>query len=60
MKGKVVKFISLVIVLLVALQTSCVVVGGYSDDGGWFIWPWGLVISAVFIGLFLLLRRRRR
>jgi len=51
---------SLVIVALVALQTSCVVVGGYRDDGGWYIWPWGLVISAVLIGLFLLLRKRRR
>ena len=59
MQSKVMRLTSLVIAPLVALQTSCVVVGGYSDDGGWFIWPWGLVISAVFIGLFLLLRRRR-
>jgi len=54
------RFGSLVVCSLFVLQTSCVVVGGYSDDGGWFIWPWGLVISAVFVGLFLLLRRRRR
>lgn len=60
MKGKVMRFSPLVVCSLFVLQTSCVVVGGYSDDGGWFIWPWGLVISAVFVGLFLLLRRRRR
>ena len=59
MKDKVMRFGPLVACALFVLQTSCVVVGGYRSDGGWFIWPWGLVISAVFIGLFLLLRRRR-
>ena len=51
---------SLFILSLFLTQTSCVIVGGYSDEGGWYVWPWSLVITAVFVGLFLLLRRRRR
>lgn len=45
---------------LTLTQTGCVVVGGYSNEGGWYLWPGSLVISAVVIGLWLLWRRRRR
>ncbi len=47
-------------VALALLQPGCVMVGGYSSEGGWFVWPGGLVISAVVIVLWLLWRRRRR
>ncbi len=49
-----------VIAAQVAVQTSCVIVGGYSSEGGWYVWPWSLVITAIFVGLWLLWRRRRR
>ena len=45
---------------LMLTQTGCVVVGGYSSEGGWYLWPGGLVISAVLIALWLLWRGRRR
>jgi hypothetical protein len=41
-------------------QPACVVVGGYSDERGWFIWPGSfvfLVVAALL--LFYFLRRRR-
>jgi hypothetical protein len=34
-------------------------VGGYSNDGGWWIWPGSLVSVLVIIIVVLLLRRRR-
>jgi hypothetical protein len=35
-------------------------VGGYSSDSGWWLWPGSLVsVLVVVIVLFLLLRRRR-
>lgn len=51
---------ALALALLASLQTSCVVVGGYRSDGGWFLWPGSLVITAVAVLLLLLMRRRRR
>ena len=45
--------------LLLLSSTGCLVVGGYSPERGWFIWPGTFVILAVVILLFLLLRRRR-
>ncbi|HYJ87998.1 MAG TPA: hypothetical protein VEW46_18170 [Pyrinomonadaceae bacterium] len=46
--------------LLVLLsQTSCIVAGGYSSDGGWYIWPGSFVAIVVVVIAFLLLRRRR-
>lgn len=50
----------LALLLLASLQTSCVMVGGYSSGRGFFLWPGGIVISVVVILLLLLLRRRRR
>ena len=47
-------------VLLAALtQPACVVVGGYSGEGGWYFWPGSLVLTALLLVLFLFLRRRR-
>jgi hypothetical protein len=39
--------------------SGCVVVGGYSSDRGFFLWPGTIVIALVVILLFLILRRRR-
>jgi hypothetical protein len=47
-----------IITLLLLLSSGCVVAGGYSSDGGWFIWPGTLGILVVAAVLFLLLRRR--
>ena len=45
---------------LALTQPSCVVVGGYSSEGGWFIWPGSLGLLAIIVILLLLLRRGRR
>lgn len=47
-----------IIALLLLLSSGCVVAGGYSSNGGWFIWPGTLGILVVAAVLFLLLRRR--
>jgi hypothetical protein len=47
-----------IITLLLLLSSGCVLAGGYSSDGGWFIWPGTLGILIVAAVLFLLLRRR--
>jgi uncharacterized integral membrane protein len=52
------KLTSYILLMLVALQTSCVVVG-YRSDGGWFFWPGGLGLLVIVVLGFLLLRRRR-
>jgi hypothetical protein len=44
--------------LLLMMSTGCIVVGGYSSDRGWFIWPGTIVFLAVGLILFLLFRRR--
>jgi len=54
--------ISRTVFLLVATVLSgagCVVVGGYSSDGGFWIWPGTFVLLAIALVVFLLLRRRR-
>lgn len=43
-----------------AIQTGCVFVGGYSSDGGFYIWPGSILITAVLIFLLWLFARRRR
>lgn len=50
--------ISLSVLALGLTQTACVV-GGYSSDSGFFLWPGGLVVTVVLVLLFLFLRRRR-
>jgi MYXO-CTERM domain-containing protein len=49
----------LALLSVAALQPSCVVVGGYSSEGGWYLWPGSLLLTAVLVVLFLFLRRRR-
>ena len=44
---------------LVLSQTACVV-GGYSSEGGFYLWPGSIVLTIVLILLFLFMRRRRR
>jgi len=43
-----------------AAQTGCVFVGGYSSDGGFYVWPGSIVITAVAVFLLWLLMKRRR
>jgi hypothetical protein len=45
--------------LVLVMAPGCVVVGGYSSERGWFLWPGTIVIFVVVAVLFLLLRRRR-
>jgi hypothetical protein len=51
---------TLSVIVLALLQPACIVAGGYSRDGGWYIWPGSLLSIVVIIALFLFLRRRRR
>jgi hypothetical protein len=44
---------------LALCQTACVV-GGYSSEGGFFLWPGSIVVTIALVLLFLFLRRRRR
>jgi hypothetical protein len=46
------------ITLLLLFSSGCVVAGGYSSRGGWFIWPGTIGILVVVAVLFLLFRRR--
>jgi hypothetical protein len=50
--------ITVTAIALALSQTACVV-GGYSSDGGFFLWPGSLVLTVVLVLLFLFLRRRR-
>lgn len=45
--------------LLLPATTGCIVVGGYSSERGWFIWPGTFVLLGILL-LFILLFRRRR
>ena len=49
----------LLILALSLTQPACVVVGGYSEEGGWYLWPGSLLLTALAVLLFLFLRRRR-
>jgi hypothetical protein len=46
--------------LLLALSQTACVVGGYSSEGGFYLWPGSIVITVVLVLLFLFMRRRRR
>lgn len=49
-----------VALLLISLQPSCLVIGGgYSNRGGWFFFPGGLLGLLLIVGLALLFARRR-
>jgi len=47
-----------VVSLILMLTSGCVVVGGYSSERGWYLWPGTIVIFLVMAVIFLLLRRR--
>lgn len=46
--------------VLLFASTGCIVVGGYSSDRGWFIWPGSIVLILVGLLLFVLMFVRRR
>ncbi len=46
--------------LLAAIPLSgCILVGGYTSGGGWFIWPGSFGFLLVLLLLYLFLRRGR-
>ena len=47
-----------VVSLILMLTSGCVVVGGYSSERGWYLWPGTIVIFLVIAVIFLLFRRR--
>ena len=49
-----------VLALALALSQTACVVGGYSSDGGFFLWPGSVVVTIVLVLLFLFMRRRSR
>jgi fatty acid desaturase len=50
---------TVIALILLLASTGCVVVGGYSNERGWFIWPGTFVLLGITL-LFILLFRRRR
>lgn len=53
------KRLTVIALLLLALtQPACIVVGGYSNRGGWFVWPGGLGLLLLVVVVLLLVRRR--
>ena len=42
------------------VQTGCVFVGGYSSEGGFYVWPGSILITVVLIFLLWLFVKRRR
>ena len=48
------------ITLFVTLPlTGCLMVGGYSSRGGWFLWPGSFGFFIILLLLFFFLRGRR-
>ena len=54
-----VKLKTVIVLLLLLTSTGCIVVGGYSSERGWFIWPGTFLLLGLALVLFLLFRRRR-
>jgi drug/metabolite transporter (DMT)-like permease len=54
------RLISMLALIFAVSTPACIVAGGYSNDGGWFLWP-GSLVTLLVVGVlaFLLLRRRR-
>ncbi len=50
---------SLLALVIALTQTGCLFVGGYSSEGGFYVWPGSILITAVVVALFLYMRRRR-
>ncbi|HKO95656.1 MAG TPA: hypothetical protein VJU86_01600 [Pyrinomonadaceae bacterium] len=44
---------------ILAFSPGCIVVGGYSSERGWFLWPGTMLIFVVGAVLLLLFRRRK-
>ena len=49
-----------IVSLLLLSSTGCIVVGGYSSDRGWYIWPGSIVLILIGLLLFFLMFFRRR
>jgi hypothetical protein len=47
-----------IVSLILMLTSGCVVVGGYSSERGWYLWPGTIVIFLVVAVIVVLLRRR--
>lgn len=45
--------------LLLALSQTACLVGGYSSERGFYLWPGSIVITVLLVLLFLFMRRRR-
>ena len=54
-----VKIKTVISLLLLLASTGCIVVGGYSSESGWYIWPGTFVLVGIALLFFLLFRRRR-
>jgi hypothetical protein len=52
------KRIALLALTLTLSQPACVV-GGYSSEGGFYLWPGSIVVTILLVLLFLFFRRRR-
>jgi len=48
-----------VVSLTLMLTSGCVVVGGYSSERGWYLWPGTIVIFLVLALIFVGFRRRK-
>lgn len=48
-----------VLMLALALSQTACVVGGYSSEGGFFLWPGSIILTVVLVLLFIFMRRRR-
>ena len=48
-----------VLALVLSLSQTACVVGGYSSEGGFYLWPGSIVVTIVLVLLFLYMRRRR-
>ena len=48
-----------IVVFLMLFSTSACIAVGYSNRGGWFVWPGGLGLLVLLIILVALMRRRR-
>ncbi len=53
------KRVSALAFMLALSQPSCIVAGGYSSNGGWYLWPGSILSILVVVVVFLLLRKRK-
>jgi hypothetical protein len=48
-----------IIASILIMLPGCVIVGGYSSERGWFVWP-GTIVIFLAVAVFVLLLRRRK